>query len=90
MTMTGPLSSLTPQQLAQLAAAGFRPPAQAPAPALLSAVGQPEFGIGQGLAMLNAGLAASRSRRRRLPDFLTGWPGSLATGPWDDLSEGGN
>lgn len=57
-----PTGPMTPELLAQIAAAGFRPPGPAPAPGLhVSAPQTPGFnvGLGEGMAGLAAGLQAA-------------------------------
>jgi hypothetical protein len=52
-----PFQMLPPEVLAQLAAQGFRPPAQMQAPAMMGPQGGGEgFGLGDGLAMAGMGL----------------------------------
>lgn len=54
-----PFQMLSPEVLAQLAAAGFRPPPPAGAPGLPSmGGGAPGFGMGDGMGVLGMGLSA--------------------------------
>lgn len=85
MTNNGPIPALTPELLAQLAASGFRPPGQASAPSLMSAMAQPEFGVGQGLAMLQSGLSHRKKQAERGPCFLTGRPEGFPADLWNEL-----
>ncbi len=89
MTNNRPIPALTPELLAQLAASGFRPPGQAPAPALMSAMAPPEFGVGQGLAMLQFGLSRGKKQPERGPCFLTGRPEGFPADLWNELFRGG-
>ena len=92
MTNNGPFPSLTPELLAQLSASGFRPPGQAPAPGLMSAMAPPEFGIGQGLAMLQFGLSQNQKKKQPEPGpcFLTGRPPGFPADLWNELFGGGS
>lgn len=52
----GPVPQMTPELLAQLAAAGFRPPGAMGMPGMGGQQPQPGFNVGQGAAGLGAGL----------------------------------
>lgn len=68
-----PMAPFTPELLAQLATAAFRPPPALSAPSLnVSApLPTPGFNVGAGIAGLGAGLGL-------LKDFLTGFEGDPA------------